>query len=132
LSFLSFLFVCLSVFQSVSLWEVWQIHKQNIDFRSEHICPRSPWFCVCPFPRMTKGLLNFLRGHLVTRHAYIVSCPDHTSLVRGVVWAWDKCTHGSWDNAHVIICTELCSSVMVRSVACSGHVADDHGFVQEA
>ena len=29
-------------------------------------------------------------------------------------------------------CAESCSSVMLRWVASSGHVADDHGFDQEA
>ena len=35
------------------------------------------------------------------------------------------CTRGGWDNAHVIS-AEPCLSVMVRWVASSEHVADDH------
>ena len=50
------------------------------------------------------------------------------------------CLSGPWSltrHAHVAAgticsCAESCSSVMLRWVASSGHVADDHGFDQEA
>jgi len=43
------------------------------------------------------------------------------------------CTRGSWDNAHIILLSRayIYISVMVRWVASSGHVADDHGSSQK-